>query len=96
MTTLCGAPEKRVIPNVEEYIPNMGPSMIMEGDFTMSELTKDLTLPRILKIFDMIAENPLYGESIYGLVESGHMSADEWLKKRLFIKRGFVKASLTN
>jgi len=96
VNVLCSTPDKRVIPSVEDYVPNMGHAMIMEGGFTMSELTKDISLPRLITIFNMMAENPVYGETILGLTESGKMNADEWLKKSLVVKKGFIKAKYTN
>ena len=82
-----------MIPAVAEFLPDMGHDMIMEADFTMSELARDLTADRIVALFEMMANNPLYPESVFGLVESGRMDPDEWLKKRIIVKRGFVKAS---
>ena len=87
---------KRVIPSVETFLPDLGPNLIMDGDFTMAETVKELTFERTLKLFRFLTESPLYAESIFGLVESGQLDTDEWLKKRLKIKKGFVKASFVD
>ena len=89
---LGGAMEKRVIPAVEQFLPDVGVRLIMEGGFLMAETVKDLTFERTHELFKYITEDPLYGESVFGLVESGQLNAEEWLKKRFKIKRGFIKA----
>ena len=93
---LGGCMNKRVIPSVETFLPDLGPNLIMDGYFTMAETVKELSFERTLKLFRFLTESPLYAESIFGLVESGQLNTDEWLKKRLKIKKGFVKASFVD
>lgn len=92
---LGGAMSQRVIPTAEEVVPHVGPVLIMEGGFTMAELVKDLSVDRVLKLFEFLCESPLYPDSVLGMIESDRMNSDEWTKRALKIKGAYTRAVYT-